>query len=211
MSSGKSTDVQKKEKRSFIEEARRLQIIEAAVDTIAIQGYAQTTLAKIADHASISTGLILYHFKDKDELMNEVLAAIIKEWEAPARAAVEHYTTPSTKLRGYIEARLVYIGTRPKQSSVMVELLFSTRSNESKQAYRNDETGFEIDEVQKLLEEGQTSGEFKTFNASHMAIMIRSTIDQFLGYSQVPGIDLEQYVQDLLGWYGVLITKKGAL
>jgi TetR/AcrR family transcriptional regulator, transcriptional repressor of bet genes len=211
MHSVKNIDDQKKQKRSFIEEARRVQIINAAIDVIAELGASQASLAKIADKASISTSLILYHFKDKEELMAAVLASIIADWEEPAAKAMALHTSPSAKLRSYIEARLVYIGTRPKQSIAMINLLFAVRPSDNTQAYRTEEQGFELDDIAVLLKEGQEKGEFKSFNIDHMAMMIRSTIDQFLGYSQVPGIDLEQYVKDLLGWYGVLISKKESL
>lgn len=197
--------------RSFIEEARRAQIIEAAVDVIAEQGAAQASLAKIAEKATISTSLILYHFKGKEELFAATLEAIVADWEAPAKKILVSNATAGVKLHRYIEARLVHIATRPKQSVAMVNLLFAVRPDNNTQAYRTEENGFELDDVEALLREGQEKGEFKSFNTTHMAMMIRSTIDQFLGYSQVPGIDLEAYVKDLLDWYGAIIVKKGEL
>jgi TetR/AcrR family transcriptional repressor of bet genes len=211
MRSENSTNNQKTEKRSFIEEARRAQIIEAAIDVIAELGAPQASLAKIANRASISTSLILYHFKDKEALLAAALASIVTDWEAPAKAAIAQQSTASAQLRSYIEARLVYIGTRPKQSIAMINLLFTVRPSDNTQAYRTEERGFELDDIVTILRNGQQNGEFNSFDVSHMAMMIRSTIDQFLGYSQVPDIDLEHYVQDLLGWYGTLIAKKGTL
>lgn len=211
MNSENKTEVQQKARRSFIEEARRTQIINATVDVIAEVGSVQASLAKIAERAGISTSLILYHFKDRDELMAAVLASIISEWETPAREAMARHTTASAKLKSYIEARLAYIGTRPKQCIAMINLLFTVPAKDNAQTYRTQEEGFEIDDVVALLEEGQKNGEFLEFNTGHMAMMIRSTIDQFLGYSQDPGINLEQYIQDLLEWYGILISKKGRL
>lgn len=211
MRSEKDTDDQKTNKRSFIEDARRTQIIEAAVDVIAAQGTAQTSLAKIAERASISTSLILYHFKDKEELMDAVLTSMIDDWEVPAKKAMAQHVSPSARLRCYIEVRMAYIGTRPKQSMAMINLLFSVRPSDNTQPYNTDERGFEPEIIANLLSEGQEKGEFKSFDVNHMAMMIRSTIDQFLGYSQVPGLNLEQYIQDLLEWFGVLISKKGKL
>ena len=95
MNSEKSVNSQKKEKRSFIEEARRAQIIEAAIDVIADLGASQSSLAKIAERANISTSLILYHFKDKEELFNIVLGSISTEWKAAATAAMAQHTTIS--------------------------------------------------------------------------------------------------------------------
>lgn len=211
MNSKNSTKDQKKTKRSFIEEARQAQIIEAAIDTIAEQGTAQVSLAKIAERAGISTSLILYHFKDKDELLGAVLMAISKDWKTAATDAMAGQSTASGKLRSYIETRMVFIGTRPKQSSAMINLLFTVGQADNQPAYRTHEEGFEVEDVIALLEEGQKNGEFKEFNPLHMSLLIRSTIDQFLGHSHVPGLDLEQYLRDILEWFGALITKKGQL
>ena len=42
---------------SFIEKARRTQIVECAIETIAEVGYAQASLGQIAKRAQISKGL----------------------------------------------------------------------------------------------------------------------------------------------------------
>ena len=56
------------ENRTFIETARRAQIVAAAIDTIADVGYAQASFARIAERLGISRGLISYHFTGKDEI-----------------------------------------------------------------------------------------------------------------------------------------------
>ena len=58
--------------RTFIETARRAQIVAAAIDTIAEVGYARASLVRIASRIGISRGLISYHFAGKDELIKEV-------------------------------------------------------------------------------------------------------------------------------------------
>ena len=52
--------------RTFTETARRAQIIAAAIDTIAELGYGQASLARIAETAGTSKGVIIYHFGGKD-------------------------------------------------------------------------------------------------------------------------------------------------
>jgi AcrR family transcriptional regulator len=59
----------RREKPTFIEEARRKQIVEAAMETIADSGYVNASLAEIAKSADISKGVISYHFESKDELI----------------------------------------------------------------------------------------------------------------------------------------------
>ncbi len=58
-------------RRSMQGEARRQQILDAAIDSIATRGYADTTLATVAKHAGISQPLLVFHFKTKDALLTE--------------------------------------------------------------------------------------------------------------------------------------------
>jgi TetR/AcrR family fatty acid metabolism transcriptional regulator len=61
---------------SFIEAARRAQIIECTIETIASLGHAQASLAQIAARAGISKGVISYYFGSKDALIDQVVAEI---------------------------------------------------------------------------------------------------------------------------------------
>jgi AcrR family transcriptional regulator len=54
--------------QTFIEAARRAQIVTAAIETIAGLGYGQASLARIAERAGTSKGVISYHFPGKDDL-----------------------------------------------------------------------------------------------------------------------------------------------
>jgi AcrR family transcriptional regulator len=65
--SDSGTDGQKSP--TFIEQARRRQIVDAAVATVAEQGFGAASLAAIARTAGVSKGVISYHFSGKEELM----------------------------------------------------------------------------------------------------------------------------------------------
>ncbi|GAB2696554.1 TetR family transcriptional regulator [Paenibacillus thermoaerophilus] len=67
------------EKQSFIAKARRAQIIDAAIATLDEIGYVNTSLAQIAKRAGISTALISYHFKDKNDLMDHTLMTLLHD------------------------------------------------------------------------------------------------------------------------------------
>ncbi len=54
------------------EESRRL-ILRAAVDSIACEGLGKLTLDRVADRVGISRGLVVFHFKSKNKLIEEVL------------------------------------------------------------------------------------------------------------------------------------------
>ncbi|MEN8227163.1 MAG: TetR/AcrR family transcriptional regulator [Bacteroidota bacterium] len=57
-----------------IRETRRLQIMEAALEVFAIEGYGHCSISKLASHAGISKGLMYNYFESKEAL----LAAIIE-------------------------------------------------------------------------------------------------------------------------------------
>ena len=54
------------------EESRRL-ILHAAVDSIAMEGLGSLTLDRVAERVGISRGLVVFHFKSKKKLVEEVL------------------------------------------------------------------------------------------------------------------------------------------
>ena len=59
--------------RSASKELRRQQLIKSTIDSIAKRGFADTTLANVADGAGLSRGIVNFHFKSKDKLLIETL------------------------------------------------------------------------------------------------------------------------------------------
>lgn len=84
-------------------EQTRQKVIEAALELFSRNGYSNTTLAMIADMAGFSRGPIYWHFRNKDELYQAVLAVsqeplrqLIAESQAVAEtplAALEHFVS----------------------------------------------------------------------------------------------------------------------
>lgn len=78
-------------RRKASKEVRRHQLIEATVKVLARKGYAALTVADVAKAACLSTGIIMFHFGSKDQLLAEVLRHLAEEYrqnwtEALARA-----------------------------------------------------------------------------------------------------------------------------
>src|ERR1700761_6268535 len=91
---------------SFIEQARRAQIVDSAVETIAEVGYGNASLAQIAKRAGISKGVISYHFAGKDELMQQVLIDAMALAEAQMLPRIQAGEGPMGRLRGHIEGNI---------------------------------------------------------------------------------------------------------
>lgn len=61
---------------------RRLQLIEAAIDSIATYGMSATTLATVAKAAGLSQGVAVFYFKSKENLLIETLRHHYTQYQA---------------------------------------------------------------------------------------------------------------------------------
>lgn len=195
--------------QSFIEEARRRQLVEAAIEVLNVEGYAHTSLSKIAKQAGVSTSLTLYHFKHKQELMMEVLSSIYSGLVEEVRRSLHRASDPRQELRAYISASLDYMGARPRYFGAMIELMFNTRDLNAGLSYREAKTDELLDILMDVLERGQKSGDFKTFDIALMTVMIRGSIDQFLGYSVLKPMNIEAYQKHITEGFEQMILKDG--
>ncbi|MBN1132066.1 MAG: TetR/AcrR family transcriptional regulator [Bacteroidales bacterium] len=62
-----------------IRESRREQIMETALKVFASEGYANSSISKLAEAAGISKGLMYNYFNSKEELLKEILEKGMKE------------------------------------------------------------------------------------------------------------------------------------
>ena len=62
------------------EESRKV-ILQSAIDSIAAFGLGSMTLDRVAERAGISRGLVVFHFKSKSKLLEEVLNYLGKQYE----------------------------------------------------------------------------------------------------------------------------------
>lgn len=114
--------------RTFIETARRAQIVAAAIHTIAEVGYGQASLARIAERIGISKGVIAYHFAGKDELVREVISEVLSKAQAYMVPRITAEATGRGRLRAYIESNLAFMGEHRNHLIAVVEIARGTRA-----------------------------------------------------------------------------------
>src|ERR1039458_9596246 len=112
--------------RSFVSSARRAQIVEAAIETLAEVGYANASLARIGVRLDISKGVISYHFSGKDDLIAEIVSQVLQQARASIQPRIEAQTTGPEMLRAYIESNLEFMRDNPNQLSAVVEIVRAT-------------------------------------------------------------------------------------
>ena len=75
--------------RKMSRDTRRAQLIEATIETLALRGYARTTLTEVARTAGLSHGLVNFHFDTKEKLLTETLALLAEEYRLNWQAYLE--------------------------------------------------------------------------------------------------------------------------
>jgi TetR/AcrR family transcriptional regulator, transcriptional repressor of bet genes len=189
------------EKQSFIAEARRAQIVDAAIKTLDEIGYVQTSLAQIAKRAGISTALISYHFADKDDLMNHVLLHLLEKSTSYVLEKIREHNTPQERLDAFILASLAYQGTHPTHNAALLEIIFNARTPEKIPYYKlsDDEEEPLLQELQQILQDGQEKGVFGSFNVDVMSSVIQGAIGEYmLSTAVTKKVDLETYSNELI-------------
>ncbi len=180
-------------RKTFVEAARRAQIVDSAIEVVAAAGYAKASLAEIARHAGISRGLISYHFSGKPELIGEVLATVFTDVAAHIGPRVEAQTTAAGQLRAYIEANLAYMDRHRSRIAALVEIISGGGLGVDPAQAEEDGLG----PVVELFRRGQAAGEFRSFDPYVMARALRSVIDSMAPRLSDSGLNLPAAAREL--------------
>jgi AcrR family transcriptional regulator len=186
-------------KPSFIETARRAQIIDCAIEAIAELGFAQASLAQIARRAGVSTGVILYYFAGKDELIREVAAHVFTTGQRFIEPLMQQQPNARSALRTFIEASVAFIAADPKPVLAIMNILRAGRSEGGGPSidpavYQPRHIGFRA-----ILEWGQREGAFRSFAVGVMVETIVEALDAIPPQLAAdPSLDLKAYASELV-------------
>jgi TetR/AcrR family fatty acid metabolism transcriptional regulator len=89
-----------------LRDLRRSQIVAAAREIVAGDGLPALTIGALEKRLGFSRGVISYHFRDKDEIVDAVLASALAEIDLATHALVAAGTTAVDKVRAVLRANL---------------------------------------------------------------------------------------------------------
>jgi AcrR family transcriptional regulator len=181
--------------RTFTEEARRAQIVAAAIETIADLGYGQASFARIAERAGLSsTGLISYHFSGKSDLMAQVAQETFTAIGAHMAERMAGTATVAQALETYIRASVEFVAGHRRQMKALLEIFMHGGFQ-----YEPGTELVVLSPVEEILRAGQAAGEFRAFDPRVMAAVIQRAIDglPFLLETHTD-IDLGAYATELV-------------
>jgi AcrR family transcriptional regulator len=183
--------------RTFTENARRTQIVRAAIETIGELGYHATSFAHIAKRAGLSsTGMISYHFRGKDDLMQAVMLAVTGAASAYMAPRVEAAAGDHrAMLHAYIESNLDFVRDHPAEVKALLALMRASLTVGG----GGDWLGATINLIAEHFAEGQRAGIFGEFDPLAMAITLRQAIDGIHWLLAVhPDSDIAAFARELV-------------
>jgi AcrR family transcriptional regulator len=186
--------------RTFTEEARRAQIVTAAIDTIAELGYGHASFAQIARRAGLSsTGLISYHFAGKHELIQQVVTEVYTTIGGFMTMRMRGAATAAEALETYIRGNIEFVAGHRRQMKALLEIFLHGGV-----PYDSGTELVVLSPVEEILRGGQQAGEFRAFDTRVMAAVIQRAIDGLPFLLQThPDIDLDGYAAELVTMFAL--------
>lgn len=180
--------------RTFVEEARRAQLIDCAVQVLASDGYERASLARIAKAAGVSKGVISYHFDGKEELLQELVEQVSDQADAFMRPLIAAEANALGRLGTYIRANIAFLKDHREALAAMVGVMVHCPAPHPYRARH----GRALSELEAMLTVGQRAGELGAFNPRVLAVAVRAAIDATPAQlDQEPDLDLDVYGDEL--------------
>ncbi|MEO9256150.1 MAG: TetR/AcrR family transcriptional regulator [Tepidiformaceae bacterium] len=183
---------------SFIEAARRAQIIEAAIDTLAEVGYSRASLAEIARRAAISKSAISYYFTSKEDLLRQVVIGLFEEGAAFMVPRIMAETSAALALQAYIATNVQFIAEHARHLKAVGEVLVNLHGKDGNPPWDDSSKDWMFEGLEQLFIWGHETGEFRPFSPRVMAISLRAAIDALSTQLLIrPDLDVPEYAAEL--------------
>jgi len=140
----------------------RQKLITATINSIAKNGFADTTLARVAAGAGLSRGIVNFHFRTKDALFLETLKFISREYrENWKRAFDESGPTAAEKLEGVLMADFEPPISNRNRIAVWFAFYGEAKSRPTYMSACTEIDEFEFDSVGELCREIIEEGSYE--------------------------------------------------
>lgn len=171
--------------RTFVEQARRRQIVEGTIALLADEGFAGASLSAIAKRVGLSKAAVLYHFATKDEVLAEtvahVLGALVEEVGGAVDAAGPD---PAAMLLAYLRGFRAHLRAHRSHVRVLIEAGPAGGADPASPSRGQD--------VAVMIRAGQEAGTFRTGDPRTLAVIVNGALDAVVGeWLADPDYDLD--------------------
>jgi AcrR family transcriptional regulator len=187
-----------KKRASVIEEVRRRQIMESTVAVVAEVGFAGASLAAIAQRAGLSKGLLSYHFRDKDDLMEQTALWTFASFEQAIVEGLDTRAPAPDLLRQVVKQVAAHGATHRAERRALDQIIRNLRRPDGSPRFSLADYESTYAAQEQLFGRGQREGTFRAFDTRIMAVTLQAAMDTMFGYADAhPDVDLEHYADQL--------------
>ena len=162
--------------KNDISNIRRAQLIRAAYKVVGQKGYYDFTIRDIALEAGLSTGLVHYYFKNKEDLLLNLLKEINKNITTVLGRNISKIEDPREKLNIFMTQAFDLMKNEKDYFYIVID--FWSQVNKNERMKRANIKLFKSyrDEVTAILKEGVEKGVFVKMDVVYTAAVIISII-----------------------------------
>jgi AcrR family transcriptional regulator len=185
-------------RRSAIEEVRQRQIIDAAIAVVAREGYARASMARIAEQAGLSKGLLSYHFRNKEHLLDQALRTTFTAITDEVIEEMDLGASAPEMFRDAIRRVAAYGVAHRDRLRAIDQIARNLRDAEGRPLLTLADYEGAYAQIELLFRRGQQEGTFRAFDTRVMAATYQAALDTMFAYADAyPGTDLTQYAEAL--------------
>jgi AcrR family transcriptional regulator len=172
-----------------VQEERRRQIREAAVRAFARKGYHGCRVSEIAQEAGVAYGLVYHYYGSKEAL----LEAIFRETWGAMLATVNSVASMDEPAREHVRKVTAIVLRTWKRDPDLVRVLVREVTRSQHVQLETDEIELAFRALQRLVERGQETGEFRPDLDARLTAMIwYGALEEILtgwAFGQLPDSD----------------------
>lgn len=163
--------------RADVSEERRAQIIEAAINVFAQQGFANTRMEDVAAESGLSKGLLYWYFKSKDEIVVAIANVLFGSELHKMQNLPCEGLTASQCLLNFTETFIVDMRLMLRVAPVMYEFYSLAFRNQAVRLVMKKFLRMFVDILEPIIQKGIDSGEFRPGNARQLALAVGATLE----------------------------------
>jgi TetR/AcrR family transcriptional regulator, fatty acid metabolism regulator protein len=196
--------------KSDIINLRRNQLTRAAYKVVGQKGYYDFTIRDIAREAGLSTGLVHYYFKNKEDLLLNLLKEINKNMLVILNRSISTADDPREKLNIFMKQAFDLVENEKDYFYIVID--FWTQVNKNERMKRANIKLFKSyrDEVSKILKEGVDRGVFVKMDVEFTSAVIISIIQGLIIQYVIDNnaFNYEEFSKKVMKHVNDLVSKK---
>lgn len=154
---------------------RKQQLLDTAAEIFAERGYSATRIADICTAAGVAKGLFYWYFPTKHELFAELVRAMRLRLRRTQGEAMDPASDAVTRIADGAEASVRFMAA----NAAYFALLDVERSDPQMTDVLAEGAGVYLDDVRRLVEDGQNEGRIADAPAELVAVGVVGAVSSF--------------------------------